>query len=128
MDMTNTDLFSLAERRLDWVERRQQVLAQNVANANTPGYEAHDIKPFEAVLHGSTVKLAATSPLHLRPLTDPLKQTGKDVVSERSPDGNAVSLDEELTKIADTGGMHELASKIYTKYMSMFRLALGKEA
>lgn len=126
MDLTSTDLFSLAEQRLDWVGRRQQLLAQNVANANTPGYEARDLKPFAALLASKAVSLAATSPLHLAALSDPAEEDQAAVVAERAPDGNAVSLDTELTKLADTDGMHELATDLYTKYLGMFRLALGK--
>lgn len=126
MDMRSTDLFSLAEQRLDWVSRRQQLLAQNVANANTPGYEAHDLKPFAALLQDKAVSLAVTNPLHLAALHDPLQEDQADTVSERAPDGNAVSLDVELTKLADTDNAHELATDLYTKYLGMFRLALGK--
>jgi flagellar basal-body rod protein FlgB len=39
MGTTHIDLFNLAEQRLAWADRRQAVLAQNVANANTPGYK-----------------------------------------------------------------------------------------
>ena len=126
MDLTSMDLFSLAEQRLDWVSRRQQLLAQNVANANTPGYEAHDLKPFASLLQHKAMSLAATSPLHFAALSDPAQENGSEIVTERAPDGNAVSLDGELTKLADTDGMHALATNLYTKYMSMFSLALGK--
>ncbi len=126
MDLTSMDLFSLAEQRLDWVSRRQELLAQNVANANTPGYEARDLKPFESLLQSKVVSLAATSPLHLAATSDPAEQDRAEIVTERAPDGNAVSLDTELTKLADTDGMHELATNLYTKYLGMFRLALGK--
>ncbi len=126
MDLTSMDLFSLAEQRLDWVSRRQQLLAQNVANANTPGYEARDLKPFASLLQSKVVSLAATSPLHLATLSDPAEKAQAEIVTERAPDGNAVSLDTELTKLADTDGMHQLASNLYTKYLGMFRLALGK--
>jgi flagellar basal-body rod protein FlgB len=126
MDLTSVDLFTLAERRLDWADRRQQVLAENVANANTPGYAARDLKPFESLLRGAAVTLAATSPLHLAAASDPLLADRSQAVAERAPDGNAVSLDEQLTMLADTTGMHQLAANLYTKYMGMFRLALGK--
>lgn len=126
MDLTKLDLFSLAEQRLDWADRRQQVLAQNVANANTPGYDARDLKPFAALLQRATVPLAATNPLHLAALSDPMAADRSETAAERAPDGNAVSLDEQLTKLADTSGMHQLAANLYTKYMGMFRLALGK--
>jgi len=126
MDLTSVDLFSLAEQRLDWVSRRQQLLAQNVANANTPGYEAHDLKPFAALLQHKAVPFTITNPLHLAAFSDPAEEDRTRIVTERAPDGNAVSLDGELTKLADTSGMHELATDLYTKYMGMFRLALGK--
>ena len=126
MDLTSMDLFSLAEQRLDWVSRRQQLLAQNVANANTPGYEAHDLKPFAALLQHEVAPLAQTNPLHLAALSDPTEENQAQIVTERAPDGNAVSLDGELTKLADTGAMHDLATSLYTKYMGMFRVALGK--
>jgi flagellar basal-body rod protein FlgB len=126
MDLTSADLLSLAEQRLDWADRRQQVLAQNVANANTPGYAARDLTPFESLLRHAPVPLAVTSPLHLAATSDPLLSDRSQAVAERAPDGNAVSLEEQLTKIADTSGMHQLAANLYTKYMGMFRLALGK--
>jgi len=126
MDLTSVDLFTLAEQRLDWAEQRQQLLAQNVANANTPGYEARDLKPFAAMLQRVQVSLAETSPLHLAGTSDTLLAGRSQPVAERAPDGNAVSLDEQLTKLADTTGMHQLAANLYTKYMGMFRLALGK--
>lgn len=126
MDMTNMDLFSLAEQRLDWASRRQQLLAQNVANANTPGYEAHDLKSFADLLQHKVAPLATTNPLHLAALSDPTQENQAEIVTERAPDGNAVSLDTELTKLADTGSMHDLATNLYTKYMNMFHLALGK--
>ena len=45
MDPKRIGLFDLAERRLAWADRRQAVLAQNIANANTPGYKPHDLHP-----------------------------------------------------------------------------------
>ncbi len=42
------DFFALAARRLDYIDQRQRVLAQNIANANTPNYQARDLSPFEA--------------------------------------------------------------------------------
>ncbi|MDN6042205.1 MAG: flagellar basal body protein, partial [Acetobacter sp.] len=61
-----TDLLGLAERRLTWLEKRQSVLAGNVANADTPGYVAKDVSPFQGVLQNQmAVTLAQTEPGHL---------------------------------------------------------------
>lgn len=63
---SGTDLFSLAERRLQWLESRQSVLAGNVANANTPGYVSKDVAPFAGVLQNQmTMAMVQTEPGHM---------------------------------------------------------------
>ena len=47
MDLDNLPLFSMVKKRLDWLGQRQEVLSQNIANADTPGFRAKDLKPFE---------------------------------------------------------------------------------
>lgn len=126
MDLSSVDVFELAKERLSWTDRREQVLAQNVANANTPGYQPRDLKPFSSFLEHTIVPLAVTNPLHLAGLSDPIEVQSRESASERAPDGNAVSLDEQLMKLADTTNMHELAGNLYSKYLGMFRLALGR--
>src|SRR5277367_3695919 len=54
MGTTHIDLFNLAEQRLAWADRRQAVLAHNVANANTPGYKPHDLRAFADMLGGTS--------------------------------------------------------------------------
>ena len=118
-------LFALAEKRLAWVEQRQSLLAQNIANADTPGWRTHDLKPFDAMLSGATLMPVRTNPLHLVAATAGL-QTAAAQASERAPDGNAVALDRELSKVADTESTHELVTDLYMKYAAMFRTALGR--
>lgn len=127
MDPTRIALFDLAERRLAWTERRQAVLAQNIANADTPGWQPRDVAPFAAVADQAGVALARTDPFHLVGTSDtsrlgarPVRPTG------RQPDGNAVSLDQELTKVADTDTTQSLVSAIYHTYLGLFRTALGQ--
>ncbi len=126
MDPSNLSLFDLAEKRLAWVDRRQQLLAQNVANANTPGFQARDVPSFDAVLAGTQpgVAPAQTDPRHLAG-TLPGGGRAHAIPGERAPDGNAVSLDDQLTRIADTDAAHDLATGLYKKYLTLFRTALG---
>ncbi len=42
------------------------------------------------------------------------------------PDGNAVSMEDQLAKVADTAGTQELVTNLYRKYHAMFRTALGR--
>ena len=62
MDPTQIGLFDLAERRLAWADRRQELLAQNIANANTPGYRPHDLQPFAATLTSAARSLRRLAP------------------------------------------------------------------
>ncbi len=122
---TDIGLFQLAERRLAWAGERQTVLAQNVANANTPGYQPRDIAPFAAVLGAVSPGLAVTDPGHMQP-TAGTAGMAHSRPRERAPDGNAVSLEDQLMKVADTSSTQELVANLYRKYQGLFRTALGR--
>ncbi len=126
MSNDGTGLFDLAEQRLRWIDRRQGVLAQNIANASTPGYVAKDLQPFAQTLARTTQDLARTSPRHLAGAGSVVGTDARLQPSERAPDGNAVSLDEQLTKIADTDGAQALAVNLYHTYLGLFRTVIGK--
>ena len=119
------DLFDLAARRLAWLDRRQGVLAQNIANANTPGYVARDLQPFAQTLAGALPPLATTSPLHLAG-AEPAGTDPRLRPAERAPDGNAVSMETQLTRIADTDGAQALTTTLFHKYLGFYRIALGR--
>jgi flagellar basal-body rod protein FlgB len=128
MDPTQIGLFDLAERRLAWADRRQGLLAQNIANANTPGYRPRDLKPFAAALTGAgAVAPVRTQPNHLPGLAGAGQQTEVEArPAARAPDGNAVALDDQLIKIANTDTTHALVTTIYKKYLGLFGMALGR--
>jgi len=125
MDLSQIPLFSLADERLSWITARQAVLSQNVANADTPGWRARDLTPFASSLAKASIPLAATQPGHLAGVTGanaPVVQRQGEV----SPDGNGVSLDKELAKVADTDMAHEITSGLTRTYVGMFRTAIGR--
>jgi flagellar basal-body rod protein FlgB len=130
MNSTHIDLFNLAEQRLSWADRRQAVLAQNVANANTPGYKPHDLRPFADMLGGTgAVDPVRTQPNHLAGSSGG-GAPGEvvDRAHTQSPDGNGVTLDEQLLKVADTATTHQLVTTIYKTYLGMLGTALGRGA
>ncbi|GAB6969065.1 flagellar basal body rod protein FlgB [Komagataeibacter kakiaceti JCM 25156] len=119
-----TDLFNLAERRMNWLESRESTLAGNVANANTPGYVPKDSAPFQGVLQNQmTMMLAQTEPGHMAGHVEPTRTDRSN--SSTSPDKNEVTLEDELEKIASTNDDQLFATTVYTRYMSMFSTALG---
>jgi len=125
MNAVGLPLFELAERRLVWVDTRQRLLAQNIANADTPGWKPRDTAAFSIGGSPSHKSFARTDPRHLVPAVATLVSTQKSN-RESAPDGNAVSLDDQLARLADTETAHDLASDIYKKYLSFFRLAIGR--
>jgi flagellar basal-body rod protein FlgB len=127
MDPSQIGLFALAEKRLAWTDRRQTLLAENIANADTPGWRARDMSPFATLLAGKQPGLALTPTASgYLPGRPPEVGAAMRAKGERAPDGNGVRLDVELSKVADTESAHEMTTDLYMKYMGFFRTALGK--
>lgn len=128
MDVIGHSPVSLAERRLAWLDARQKLLARNVANADTPGFRPSDAVPFRAVLARShaAAGLATTDARHLVPARMTSLAAEARRVSERTPNGNAVSLDEQVVRIAETDQAHALAMGLHRKYIGLFRMTLGR--
>jgi flagellar basal-body rod protein FlgB len=128
MSTTGINLFALADQRLAWINARQGVLAQNIANADTPGWKERDLPSFATVLSGQGIaapEQARTNPMHLQG-TQPNIAGAKVLRGERAPDGNAVSIDEQMIKVAQTETDHQAVTAIYSKYIGLFRMALGR--
>jgi flagellar basal-body rod protein FlgB len=118
----NIDILGLAEQKLGYVDRRQAVLAQNIANANTPGYVAKDLKPFSDVLAASQ-RTTANMQTSVSGLYAPVTDTSG---TGQSLNGNGVVLDQQLEKVAETETSQQLAMNLYKAYASLYRTALGR--
>ena len=131
MNLGKNQLFSALSRRMDWLGDRQRVLAQNVANANTPDYAPRDLKPMSfrsMVQEPGKVELAATDPGHKAPLRTRTPYADKD---ERNANivtlsGNAVELETELQKVAETGMDYQTMSNLYRRNVEMLKTAIGR--
>jgi len=134
MNLTSVPLLDVLRERMSWLSARQNVLSQNVANADTPGYSAVDLKPvdFEKVLQQSTEPaafqggLVLTDPHHIASTpsdTSGFQSTaaGDDAIDQT---GNTVSVEEEMMKVADTQAQYQAATNIYAKAISMMRTAI----
>lgn len=129
MDTASNGPISLAERRLAWLDRRQRVLAENVANADTPRYLPRDVAPFARLLADAAgPDLAISHARHLAPKGAGLRARADRSAIERTPNGNAVSLDEQALRIAETDSQHSLAMSLHRKYLALFRTALGRNS
>ncbi len=137
-------LFGMLKSRLGYLTDRQKLVAQNVANADTPGYRPSDLKAFgfqaslmnqgagEAYRGGtnaptSGVAMMATSAAHMAPSNAPSAwraTAGAD--SETTLDGNAVSLEDQMIKMTDARMNYDAAITFYQKSLSMLRMAARK--
>ncbi len=122
-------LFQMASAMARHATARHRVVAENVANADTPEFRARDVKPFsEYVKDPFTAK--ATRPGHAG--FAPLSQAGKrpeltfDAETSTSGNGNSVSLEAEMLKGAAAKSQHAMAMTIYGKAHDMLRLGLGR--
>ena len=135
MGPTDAPLFRLLSGRMGWLSQRQAVLAQNIANADTPNYRPKDLdaKDFLKLAQGyasrsTRIAVSRTSQDHLEGRSSAtLGLTAKDQPTpyEVSPDGNAVILEEQTAKAGQTSLDHQMASNIYRKYIGMYKIALG---
>jgi len=128
MDLTRNGPIALAENRLAWLDTRQRILARNVANADTPGFRPSDAVPFREVLgrRRPGAAMVTTDPHHMRAADASALAVQDRSVVERSRNGNAVSLDDEALRIAETDQAHALAMGLHRKYLGLFRTALGR--
>jgi flagellar basal-body rod protein FlgB len=133
MDLANLPLFSAITRKMGWLTNRQRVLAENVANVDTPQYKAMDLRPLDfrgelAQLQGR-LQPVTTDPNHLAgtiPVADDAAGEQAEQPVERDINGNTVSIEDEMMKVSDTMADYQLMTSLYKKQIGMFKQALGR--
>lgn len=127
------DLMTKLVARMNYVADRQQVLTQNIANADTPGYRAMELKApnFEKTLAKTqSVQLAGTNAMHLSGTRAGASSNGVLAVNrnpaEVSATGNSVSLEDETRKAAQNAMDYQLVTNIYKSMGNMLMRAAGK--
>jgi flagellar basal-body rod protein FlgB len=135
MAITDLPILSMLRTKLEWGQQRQRVLAQNIANADTPNFQARDLAPPEfgepdrpAPASMSNIALVRTEQGHIAGLAE----TGSGFQSKTSgnydvhPTGNAVNLEEEMMKVAANQMDYQAVSALYARSLNLFKTALGK--
>jgi flagellar basal-body rod protein FlgB len=129
MPISQIPLFSMLRTRMQWHQERQQLLAENVANANTPRFAPRDLAPPDlAGMQGAgTLALARTSPAHLVDASTGMQfKLDRRGDFEVRPTGNAVDLEDEMLKIAANQMDFQAATALYTRGLALIKTALGK--
>jgi flagellar basal-body rod protein FlgB len=125
-------LLAMARKQMDWLSRRQEVLSENIANANTPNFKAKDLAPvsFKDVMQppAETVRAVVTNPMHVSPEVQPTTFNTVTVrrPEETKPNGNEVGLEDQMQKMGDVKSSYDIAINIFQKNIAMLKTAIGK--
>ncbi|WP_342151742.1 flagellar basal body rod protein FlgB [Methylorubrum sp. SB2] len=139
MSLTDLPILGMLRTRMHWHQARQALLAENVANADLPGFRPRDLAepagngvgaalaaPLGASVGGDG--LARTEPAHFGlstqdgPNADPRRFKGFEV----RPSGNGVNLEEEMMKAGDNQSDYQLVASLYQKSLDALKIAVGK--
>ncbi|HVY34860.1 MAG TPA: flagellar biosynthesis protein FlgB [Caulobacteraceae bacterium] len=143
MDIQSIPLFSMLRSRIGYLNQRQQLIAQNVANASTPGFTPRDLKPFKVdagmggsagstlalaqVAQGASASSAGMISLSGGLSAGPAGETKYGSVAapddETKIDGNQVALEDQMLKMNETRADYEAAVGLYEKAMSFLQMA-----
>lgn len=141
MDLNQIPLMSALVKKMGWLNRKQHVIAENVANADTPGYVAKELKPqdFSSLLEqapggkgGSSDRgpaLARTNARHMSAGGGNVEggdQIVKATSHEATPTGNTVILEEQMIEMANTQMEYGLVVNLYRRQVGLLRASLGR--
>jgi flagellar basal-body rod protein FlgB len=138
MGETKLGLFGAFEAQLRHLSQRQKIIAENIANSDTPGYRAREVadSSFAKMLARATDGRAAIAtpqidmPAAFAKLGSRTAAQARSVIDknvlETKPNGNTVSLEEQLAKQADVQMDYATITNLYKKQMGLIRTALGK--
>ena len=127
--LEDLSIFRMAGALAAHAEARQNTIAQNIANSDTPGYRARDITPFSEAYRAQDdgLQLKAPRASHLTPTSGEFHITERvDENLSPAPNGNSVTIEKEMVKGAETRHQHDVALTIYRSALGIMRSSLGR--
>ena len=126
MPITDLPILNMLRERMQWQQARQEILAQNVANADTPDYQAKDLAPldFSQTLTAASLSLDRTSPEHIAAAGGDSQFASQNAGYEVRPRGNSVSHEDEMMNVATNQMDYEAATEMYTHSLNLIKLAV----
>ncbi|MFT6659499.1 flagellar basal body rod protein FlgB [Maritalea sp.] len=133
MSISDLPLFQALGQKMKWHQTRQSLLAENVANAETPGYRGRDLKAYSfsdqmSALKMSNVSTRSTDAQHFSVTGQGADQFGVQKMNsfEITPEGNQVVLEDEMMKVSGNQLDYQAVTTLYTRSIKLIRTALGK--
>lgn len=127
MKLDSMSFFKLASQRMHWLGTRQQVISENIANSDTPGYEARDVTSFDSFVGAaSQTGLVSTNARHITGSQTSGVSTQVDTgYWEKSLNGNTVVLEQQTIKSNDTFEQYKLATRLYQKGINLLNMSIS---
>ena len=133
MGLSSIPLFSALTEKMKWHQTRQGLLAENVANAETPGYRGRDLKAYGFEDHMRSMSVAsiattATNPGHIVKASSGGEAFGSRQLNnfEVTPEGNGVTLEDEMMKVTANQMDYSAVTAIYSRSIRIIKTALGR--
>lgn len=135
MGLMNMPVFSALTDKMRWHQTRQGLLAENVANAETPGYRGRDLAQYsfadrQAGLSSASITTVATQPMHFSVSSSEGGAFGAQRMAnfEITPEGNGVTLEDEMMKVSTNLMDYQAVTSLYQKSIKILRTAMGRQA
>jgi flagellar basal-body rod protein FlgB len=130
MDYSSIKLMSLMKTKMSYLAENQDILAQNIANADTPGYRPKQLQKVDfedmAMQEAHRLQMRATSPTHLggtKPEQDFRTETQRKTY-ETTPVKNAIAIEEQMAMVSKNKLEYDTVTNLYRKTAGLFRIAL----
>jgi len=122
----NLEIFQTSYAMARHAGARQAVTAANMANADTPGYRARSIEPFRDAYEAETSDMRATRAGHVGTSVMSTAPQIEMSDAEISPNGNSVSLEQEMVNAIEIQREHSRALAIYKHSLDLMRMSIGR--
>ncbi len=132
MQIGGLSLFQALSDKMRWHQDRQGVLAENIANADTPGYIERDLRAYSFVddmRSVGTLTMSTSSPTHMSATSGGAGAFGTESSPfEITPSGNGVTLEDEMMKVSSNDMDYQAVTTLYTRSMRLLKIAIGRQA
>jgi flagellar basal-body rod protein FlgB len=136
MGLMNMPAFSAITDKMRWHQARQGLLAENVANAETPGFRGRDLAQYDfadrqsGLSSSATVTTTATQPMHFSVSSTEGSAFGAQRMAnfEITPEGNGITLEDEMMKVTTNMMDFQAATSLYQKSIKILKTAMGRQA
>ena len=133
MSLADLNILSALKIKMGWHQTRQNLLAENVANADTPGYRARELRPpdFSTLLNGEVSDgpaILRTNAMHIGGRASGLSSFRLDESGdyEVSPAGNSVNLEDQMMNVAENQMDYQMATTLYSRSLGLLRTAISR--